>query len=108
MKVQISIRGRSYTVRSDEDDVDLEAVAAYVDGRMSEIAGRTSAGLDEYTVAMLACMNIASDFERYRRQVNEELGSLDRDLAASEAVLRAAMPDGSESDSDDKSAPEGA
>lgn len=97
MKVQISIRGRTYTVRSDEDDVDLQAVAKYVDDRMSEIAGRASAGLDEYTVAMLACMNIASDFERYRRSLNEELGALDRELAASEAVLRAAMPEGESS-----------
>ncbi|MFK7931212.1 MAG: cell division protein ZapA [Myxococcota bacterium] len=93
MKVQISVRGRTYTVKSDEDDVDIEAVAQYVDDRMNEISTRGSAGMDEYTVAMLACMNIASDFERYRRQVGEEFRAIDRELAASEAVLRAAMPE---------------
>jgi len=92
MKVRITIRGRTYTVRSDEDDVDLQEVARYVDARMGEIAGRTSAGFDEYTVAMLACLNIASDFERYRRRVDSELEGLERDLAAAEVVLRAAMP----------------
>lgn len=102
MKVRITIRGRTYTVRSDEDDVDLQAIARYVDARMEEVAGRTSAGFDEYTVAMLACMNIASDFERYRRRLDGELEALDRDLAAAEVVLRAAMPD-----EDDDASPAG-
>lgn len=93
MKVRITIRGRTYTVRSDEDDVDLREIARYVDARMDEVAGRTSAGFDEYTVAMLACLNIASEFERYRRQVDARLAELDRDLSAAEVVLRAAMPE---------------
>jgi len=53
MKVQISVRGRTYTVKSDEDDVDIEAVAKYVDDRLNEISTRASAGADEYTVALL-------------------------------------------------------
>ena len=99
MKVRITIRGRTYTVRSDEDDVDLQQVAAYVDSKMDEIAGRSSAGFDEYTVAMLAFLNIASEFERYRRRMDGELEGLDRDLAAAEVVLRAAMPQDEEAGS---------
>lgn len=93
MKVRITIRGRTYTVRSDEDDVDLQEVAHYVDAKMTEVGSRTSAGFDEYTVAMLACLNIASEFERYRRRIDERLVDLDRDLAAAEVVLSAAMPE---------------
>lgn len=93
MKVRITIRGRTYTVRSDEDDVDIQEVARFVDARMAEIAGRTSSGFDEYTIAMLACLNIASEFERYRQRVGAELDVLDRDLAAADVVLRAAMPE---------------
>lgn len=91
MKVQITIRGRKYTVRSDEDDVDLPAVAAYVDERMAEVAGRTSS-FDDYTVAMLAALNIASDFEKFRRQVDVQLADLDRELASAMVLLEAALP----------------
>jgi cell division protein ZapA (FtsZ GTPase activity inhibitor) len=91
MKVQITVRGRRYTMRSDEPDVDLEKVARYVDARMSEVASRPGA-IDEYTVAMLAAMNIASDFERFRRQVDQELEALDRELASAAVVLEASLP----------------
>ena len=91
MKVQITIRGRKYTVRSDEDDIDLPAVAQYVDGRMAEVAGR-STSFDEYTIAMLAAMNIASDFERFKKQVDGELADVDRELAATMLLVEAALP----------------
>ncbi len=91
MKVQITVRGRRYTMRSDEPDVDLERVARYVDARMSEVASRPG-HVDEYTVAMLAAMNIASEFERFRRQVDNELEALDRELASTAVLLESALP----------------
>lgn len=90
MKTQIEIRGRRYTVRSDEDDVDLQALATYVDRQIAEVADRAP-GLDEYTAAMLAALNIASEYERLRRRVAEELDAVDRDLAATQAVLGASV-----------------
>ncbi|MCO4744009.1 MAG: cell division protein ZapA [Proteobacteria bacterium] len=90
MKTQIEIRGRRYTVRSDEDDVDLQALAAYVDRQIGDVAGR-SASLDDYTAAMLAALNIASDYERLRRRMASELEILDRDIAATEAMLGASV-----------------
>ena len=89
MKVQITIRGRRYTVRSDEDDIDLQAVASYVDAKMTEMAGRSNT-FDEYTIAMLAALNIASDYERFRREVDTELEAIDRDLASTAVLLEAA------------------
>ena len=94
MKVQITIRGRRYTVRSDEDDIDLEAVARYVDGKMGELASRSST-FDDYTVAMLAALNIASEFERFKRDVDQELATLDREIASTAVLLEAALPAGS-------------
>ena len=86
MKVQITIRGRTYTVRSDDDGEDLPAIAAYVDGKMSEIAER-SPRFDDYTIAMLAAMNIASEFDRFRRDVDAELAGIDHDLASTAVLL---------------------
>ncbi len=90
MNVQISIRGRSYTLRTDEAADDLEQIARYVDRKMAEV-GRGS--FDEYTVALLAALNIASEFSRYRRNMAERLGDLDRDAASIAAILDAALPD---------------
>jgi cell division protein ZapA (FtsZ GTPase activity inhibitor) len=97
VKVQISIRGRRYTLRSDEDE-DLPAIAAYVDRKMTEIAEhgaasrRGGAAVDEPTLAILAALNIASELERLRRQVDEDLASVDRDLASTALLLEAALP----------------
>jgi len=79
VKVQISIRGRTYTVRSDEDDVDIQEVAAYVDAQMQKVSGR-SPHMDPYTVAMLAALNIASEFKRYTNEADRILQELDADL----------------------------
>jgi cell division protein ZapA (FtsZ GTPase activity inhibitor) len=92
VKVQISIRGRRYTLRSDEDE-DLPAIAAYVDRKMAEIADR-GAAVDEPTLAMLAALNIASELERLRRQVDEDLAGVDRELASTALLVEAALPDG--------------
>jgi len=91
MKVQITIRGRSYTVRSDEDGEDLPGIARYVDTKMQEIA-QQSTRFDDYTIAMLAALNIASEFDRFRRQVDEELAVIDRDLASTAVFLDSALP----------------
>jgi cell division protein ZapA (FtsZ GTPase activity inhibitor) len=87
MKVQITIRGRTYALRSDEDE-DLQSIARYVDRKLSEIADR-SPRMDDYTVAMLAALNIASEFER---EVDRQLASLDRELASTAVLLESAVP----------------
>ena len=90
MKVQITIRGRQYTVRSDEEDEDLQAIAQYVDAQMAEVSRGRS--MDEYTVAMLAALNIASEFDRFRRRVDIEFGLIDRELASTAMLMEAALP----------------
>ncbi len=90
MNVRITIRGREYTLRSDEPEEDLAAVARYVDGKMEELS---RPNIDDYTVAMLAALNIASEYSRYRQRVGERLEELERDAAAVGAVLDAALPE---------------
>jgi cell division protein ZapA (FtsZ GTPase activity inhibitor) len=90
MKVHISIRGRTYTLRTDEDE-DLQSIARYVDRKMGEIASRGQR-MDDYTVAMLTALNIASELERFRKQMDTELASLDRELASALVLLESAGP----------------
>ena len=85
MQVRITIRGRQYTVRGDESTEDIEAVAADLDARLSEVASRTSA-FDEYTVALLTALNLASELHSMRRQMAERLNDLDREAASIAAI----------------------
>ena len=90
MPVQITIRGRKYTLRSDDSEGDLTAVAAYVERKMGEIP---RSGVDEYTIALLAALNIASEFHRHRRAATDALALVERELAAVGAVLESALPE---------------
>ncbi|MBK7755613.1 MAG: cell division protein ZapA [Deltaproteobacteria bacterium] len=90
MNVRITIRGRQYTLRTDEPEEDLTAIAAYVDGKMAELS-RSS--FDEYTIALLAALNIAQEFHRFRKQMSERLEGVDREMAAISAILEAALPE---------------
>lgn len=91
MNVQITIRGRQYTVRSDENGDDIRDVAAEVDARLSEVAGRTRTP-DEYTIALLTALNLASELRRVRGQLMQRLDALDRDAASIAALIESSLP----------------
>ena len=91
MQVRITIRGREYTVRGDENEADLQALAADLDTRMTETAERTRS-FDEYTVAMLTALNLASELHQLKSQVAQRLDELDRDAASVAAMIEAALP----------------
>lgn len=91
MQVSITIRGRQYTVRGDDPADDVEAVARDLDQRLEEVASRTRS-FDEYTIALLTALNLASELRRLRREMVGRLDELDRDAASVAAVLEAALP----------------
>lgn len=93
MQVQIKIRGRTYNVRGDESGDDIKAVAEDLDHRMEQLASqiRTS---DDYTIAVMVALNLASELHRSRREFAERLGELDREAAKVVASLEAALPEG--------------
>lgn len=78
--VVVSILGRSFTVQSDEDEVYVQQLAAFVDERMREVrSGGDSAG-----VAVLAALHIADELHRLQReyaQLTSKIEELSRDLA---------------------------
>ncbi|HCH61327.1 MAG TPA: cell division protein ZapA [Deltaproteobacteria bacterium] len=92
MQIRITIRGRQYTVRGDEPAEEVQAVARDLDARLEEVASRTRS-FDEYTVALLTALNLASELHQLRRRTLSELGEIDRDAAALEAMLQAMLPD---------------
>jgi cell division protein ZapA (FtsZ GTPase activity inhibitor) len=91
MSVTITLRGRHYTVRSDEDSNDVVAVAQWLDAKLSDMAARTR-GADGETVALLVALNIASDFQRFRNEILRDLEDADRVLHAAGALLDAPLP----------------
>ena len=92
MQIRITIRGRQYTVRGDEPAEEVQAVARDLDARLEEVSSRTRS-FDEYTVALLTALNLASELHQLRRRTLSELGEIDRDAAALEAMLQAMLPD---------------
>lgn len=91
MQVQITIRGRSYTVRSDENGEDIRNIASELDTRLSDVAGRTRA-FDEYTIAVLTALNLTSELRRLRQQLALRLDDLDREVAGVIAMVEATLP----------------
>ena len=88
MSVTITLRGRHYTVRSDEDTNEVVAVAQWLDDKLSDMAARTR-GADGETVALLVALNVASDFQRFRKELLRDLEDTDRALHAAGALLDA-------------------
>ena len=89
MVKQITLLGRSYTLRADEGD-DIEQAAAEVDRRVRELSARAPA-FDATTVALLTALNIASEARSLRKRVRGQVEEADRRVAAAEAVLEAAL-----------------
>ena len=91
MQVRITIRGREYTVRGDDNAGQMQALAIDLDRRMTETAERTRS-FDEYTIAMMTALNLASELHQLKEQVAQRLDELDRDAASVAAMIEAALP----------------
>ncbi|MDP2305743.1 MAG: cell division protein ZapA [Pseudomonadota bacterium] len=94
MQKQITILGRSYTLRADEDD-DLEHAAADVDRRLRALIARAPS-FDSYTTALLTALNLASELRALKVRYRTRLEELDHAAAAVEAVLEAAVAEDSD------------
>ena len=91
MQVRITIRGREYTVRGDDNATQMQSLAIDLDRRMTEMAERTRS-FDEYTIAMMTALNLASELHQLKEQVASRLNELDRDAASVAAMIEAALP----------------
>ena len=71
--ISVEIFGQTYNVRGEGDPNYLAELARFVDTRMREVAAQV-ATVDPVKIAILAALNIADEFSRYRKQ-REEHGS---------------------------------
>jgi cell division protein ZapA len=78
--VQVEIMGQTFSVTSEDGEEHVRRVAGYVDGKMREVTagGRVASS---YAAAVLAALNIASEYQKLREQSLEVEATIDR-LAA--------------------------
>jgi len=73
--ISVEIFGQTYNVRGGEGDPNyLAELARFVDCRMREVAGQV-ATVDPMKIAILAALNIADEFSRYRKERESAAGS---------------------------------
>ena len=70
---EVEIFGQTYNVRGEGDPNYLTELARFVDSRMREVAAEV-ATVDPMKIAILAALNIADEFSRYRRQREDAAG----------------------------------
>ena len=69
----VEIFGQTYNVRGEGDPDYLVELARFVDSRMREVAAQVST-VDPLKIAILAALNIADEFSRYRKQREDAAG----------------------------------
>jgi len=70
---EVEIFGQTYNVRGEGDPKYLSELARFVDARMREVAAQV-ATVDPMKIAILAALNIADEFSRFRRQRETNAG----------------------------------
>ena len=69
----VEIFGSTYSVRGEGDPDYLLELARFVDSRMRDVAAKVST-VDPMKIAILAALNIADEFSRFRREREDAEG----------------------------------
>lgn len=75
--VHVEIMGQALSVTSDDGEEHVRRVAADVDRRMKEIAGGGPA-ISSFTAAVIAALNIASEYQKLKQQHDQVQQIIDR------------------------------
>jgi cell division protein ZapA len=89
-RVKIEIYDQSYNVNADGNEEYLQEVAAYVDGKMREIASATKM-VDSLKVAVLASLNIADELYTLRARQDSIEGPLRKRVEKCVALVEKAL-----------------
>jgi cell division protein ZapA len=72
--IEVTIMGQKFMVKSESGDDYVAEIAKYVDNRINEVIQSTKS-VASVNVALLAAMNIADEFRKYR---NDKEGRIDK------------------------------
>ena len=75
--VEIEIMGERLTLRTDAEESYVRTVAGYVDKKMQEVQ-KSTRPTAKSSIAMLAALNIADEYQRLKDQYNSVSQRLDR------------------------------
>lgn len=70
--MEVTLLGESLKVRTDGDPVLVREILGYVQGRLQEVEAKAK-GQSQVRVALLAALNVAEEFFRYRER-REKIG----------------------------------
>ena len=86
--VTLTIRGRTYSLRTEADSQRLEQVEGLVNSRLDELENqsgtKSGAGMTDVRLLMLALLNVADECLTYRQNleiVEERVGTLNETLS---------------------------
>lgn len=65
--IKVNIFGQSYLVKGDTDEEYVRSLAAHIDGRMKEIAARSTEA-SPTRIAVMTALNICDEYFKMKRQ----------------------------------------
>lgn len=80
--VEVQILGQNYSIKVDEDEAYIKALAQYVDGKLREIYNTTPT-MNHLKVAIMASLNIADELFKLRMEQED----LDRMIEEKTKIL---------------------
>ena len=91
MQVQFSIRGRPFTVRTEDDGESLKQLAKQLDDKINQRAAQAKR-LDDASLAIITALDIlqASDLEKSK--LVDQVEQLERDLEHLRAMVQGLLP----------------
>ena len=73
----LEIAGQALTIRSDENETYVQALAAFVDGKVRELS-RGQSGVTTLSLALTAALTIADELHKLRKAQEEAAQALER------------------------------
>ena len=76
---EVSIMGQKFMIKSDSDDNYVDQVAGFVDQKINEVIQNTKS-VASLNVAILAAMNIADEYFKFRREKTERFQTVEKKI----------------------------